>query len=136
MAALTKDRNTQIKTRARSISLKVAATTKIYAGALVSVNATGYAIPSADTAGTRVIGRAEELADNTAGADGAKTIRVNKGVHHWNNAGGGPAVDQDDIGKNAMVTDDNTVGESSTNSIVAGVIDEIDADGGIWVATL
>lgn len=135
MAALTVDRNTAAKTLGRRISLKVKAATKIFAGSLVAVEAaTGFAVPAADTVGHQVIGRAEEQVDNTAGASGDKEVRAHKGVFKWGNNAGAPVV-QATIGDSVMVGDDNSVRITSTNSIPAGIVDSIDPDGGIWVAT-
>lgn len=135
MAALTADRNTAAKTLGRRINLLVKAATKIYAGALVAVEAaTGYAVPAGDTVGHQVVGRAESQADNTAGGNGAISVNVHKGVFKWVN-GAAPAV-QATISDTVMVQDDQSVRITSTNSIPAGVLDSIDADGGVWVATL
>lgn len=51
---------------------------KIYAGALVCVNADGYAVPGGDTAGLIFVGVAIEQVDNTLGQDGDKTVRVRR----------------------------------------------------------
>jgi len=133
MTALAKDRNTMIKSRGRSIDLLVAASTKIYAGSMVAINATGYAVPAANTAALRVIGRAEAQADNTSGADGALHVRVNVGVHKYGNGATTQALAQADIGQPCYVIDDQTVGKYATKGVKAGTVDEIDADGGIWV---
>lgn len=133
MAALTAERVTPIKDRYRCVSLKVAAV-KILQGAMVALNAAGFAKPAANVAGEIVIGRAEETVDNTTGAAGDKSIRVNKGVHKWNNSGTS-AVVQATVGKTCMVEDDNTVAATASNSVAAGIVDEIDPDGGIWVST-
>lgn len=134
MAALTADRNTAAKTTGRRIALKVKAATKIFAGSLVAVEAaTGFAVPAGDTVGHQVMGRACGQADNSAGANGAIEVLVEKGVFKWVN-GAAPAV-QATIGDDIMVQDDQTVRITSTNSIVAGKCDSIDPDGGVWVHT-
>ena len=69
MTALAKDKNVNSKRTERSINVKVAASTTIFAGSIVAANATGFAIPAADAAGIVVMGIAEEAADNSAGAD-------------------------------------------------------------------
>lgn len=134
--AITADRNTAIKRRGRTIVAKMAVV-KLYAGQLICANASGFAAPAADTANFIILGRAEETVDNTGGSAGDKSIRVTKGVFKWANAASTPAVVQGDIGRTAYVSDDQTVARTGgSNNVVAGVIDEIDADGGIWVATL
>jgi len=134
MAALTKDRNTRSAWKGRALSLKVKAATTIYKGALVAVEAaTGYAVPAGDTAGHIVVGVCQGIADNAAGANGAIEVEVHTGVFAVNNNGTNPAV-QASVGDDAHVTDDNTIRISgSTNSIVAGKIQGIDADGQVLI---
>lgn len=50
-----------------TVSLPVAATKVIYAGTLVAEDANGDAQPASDTAGLRVVGRAESTVDNSVG---------------------------------------------------------------------
>lgn len=133
MAALTRDFDAPHKYKERKQVLKMKASTKIYAGSMVSViSGTGYAIPAADTASHVVQGRAEEQVDNSAGADGAKTIAVARGCFRYNNNG---SITVANVGQNATVVDDNTVGlaAQTTNDIVAGRIEEVD-DVGVWVS--
>jgi hypothetical protein len=77
MAALTKDRATPYRDGIE-IEFPVAANSKIYAGSLVCANTSGYAVPAADTAGLRFLGVALEQADNTGGANGAKSVRLRR----------------------------------------------------------
>lgn len=128
MAALTKDRNTKSKDIRRSIDVPVAATTTIYAGAMVAVNASGYLIPASDAAGITTVGVADHAADNSAGANGDIFCRVRKGVFAFNTAG--TVVDQADAFLSVYVSDDNTVEKIAgvTNNIVAGTLDSLDPD--------
>ena len=135
MAALTKDRNTPMRgEKTRKIVLKMAGTTKIYAGAGVCANATGFAVPAADTAGLVTMGRAEAQVDNSAGADGDLEIEVSRAVFLFNHTG----MTQANVGRSVVWLDDNTVGLASaaTNDIPAGILDELDAGGGAWVEIL
>lgn len=134
MAALTKDRNTPTRgAKARKIVVKVAATTKIYAGAGVCLNATGYAKPAADTAGLLTDGVAEAQADNTAGADGALELEIKRGVFLFAHTN----LVQADVGKSVYWADDQTVtnAATATNDIVAGILDELTSEGA-WIAIL
>lgn len=131
--ALTRDRNTQRRWDGRSIVLKVKAATTIYAGGLVAVDSTGYAVPAADTAGHKVAGIADDFVDNSAGASGDERVTVRTGVFKLANNGTNPVI-QTTVLAACQVADDQTVRASGgTNSIVAGVVQEIDPDGGIWV---
>lgn len=134
MTALAKDKNVGRRRTEEIIVLKVKAATKIYQGAMVAVEgASGWAVPAGDTAAHQVMGFALDSADNSTGANGDKTLRVQKGTFKVNN--GTTAVVQATIGDNVFVEDDQTVRSAgATNSIVAGVAVEIDPDdAGIWI---
>jgi len=77
MGALAKDRTTAYR-EGVEVEFPVAAATKIYAGSLVMISATGYAIPGADTADCKFGGVALEQIDNSAGADGAQVVRLRR----------------------------------------------------------
>jgi hypothetical protein len=138
MTALAQDRNTQRKVVERIVAddALVAATTTIWNGSLVANNAAGALIPASDTAGITVIGRAELRMVNATGAAAKVTprARVAAGIFKFATTGGS-ALTAVDIGKNAFVLDDQTVVRTggTTNAIVAGVVDSIDPDGGVWV---
>lgn len=93
--------------------------TTIYKGALVAVDATGYAVPAVGTA-VRVVGVAYETVANT-GASGSVTVRVwRSGTFQFNASG----MAVTNIGAKVYVTDDNTVQLSPTSTIQVGVITE------------
>lgn len=134
MAALTTDRDTPSK-GARHVSIPVAASTKIYAGSMVAVNASGYAVPASATAALKVIGRADGLADNSAGANGAISVLVGRDeAYLWENATAGDAVVQANMLRNCYVLDDNTVAgvDGSGARPVAGTVVAIES-AGVWV---
>lgn len=135
MAALTQARDTLRKYLERSMPGKVAASTTIYAGAIVAKNAAGYLVPASDTAGLKVCGRADETVDNSTGANGDKLCTYSAGVFKYGTTGASALVQADD-GGTAYVLDDQTVVKTAgtTNGIAAGSIDSIDDDGDIWVA--
>jgi hypothetical protein len=132
MAALTADRKHLSKWTGRAIVGKVAASTTIYAGSLVAKDSDGYIVPAADTASLTVVGLAMGYVDNSAGADGAKTVQIETGVYKFKN-GGSAAVDQATVHGLCYVADDQTVGKTTVESIVAGVVDQLDSDG-VWVS--
>lgn len=126
MAALTKDRNTKNKELGRSILVPMAAAAKVFAGGMVSRNATGFAVAASDTAAEKVVGVADEQIDNTAGADGDLSVIVRKGVFEFTTLG--TAVDQADMGNEVFVSDDNNIEKVGgvVNNIRAGTLDAID----------
>lgn len=122
--------------------LPVKAATKIYAGTLVAIDATGHAIPAKAAASLTAAGRAEDTVDNSAGADGDVTAVVARGVFKWDNDAAS-AVDQADVGQDCYMLDDETVtaaasdgaSESPVSYSVAGKVLGIDSDGGVIVET-
>jgi hypothetical protein len=132
MPALSQDRNTPM----RLGEIKedpVAAATRIFTGALIMRNAAGFLTCGATAPCCIGVGRADEGADNTAGAAGAITAPFRTGVFRFANMGG-DAVLQAGVGKLCYIVDDQTVaatGATNTRS-PAGIVDGIDA-GGVWV---
>ena len=138
MTALAQDRNTQRRYVERILAdnAPIAANKTVWNGSLVASDATGALNPAADTAGLTVLGVAQRRMINSTGA--AATVippaKVAAGVFKFATTGAN-ALTAADIGKNACVLDDQTVvrAAGTTNSIVAGTVDSIDPDGGIWV---
>lgn len=131
MAALAKDRNTASRI-GDFLAYPVAASTKLYKGGMVSLNASGYAIPAADTASTIVIGVADEYVDNSAGANGAKWVRVVSGRAFKFAAS---SITQAMVGTTMCVVDDQTFDDAAgpTNDIACGrLVEYISATEG-WV---
>jgi hypothetical protein len=128
MAALTKERDTPTSHHDYPISLKVKGGVKILNGAMVSTDATGFAIPAADTASTQCIGRANATVDNTGGADGALEVEVLVGICEYNNPAGANQLTQVDVGKLAFVLTDNELIRTAgtVNARIAGRVVRVD----------
>jgi len=137
MAATTIDINTQRKYVERLVcdDVKIAAATTIPLGAMVGLNAAGEMINAADVVGCTVVGRAPRRFVN-AGAAAKVTpgAFAEAGVFRWITSGGS-AVTAADIGKTVYVLDNQTVVKTAgtVNTIPAGTLDALDADGGCWV---
>lgn len=116
-----------------SVVLLLAASTKIFAGNLVALNSSGYAVNAANTAGLEVIGRAEESVDNSAGSAGDLPITVKRGVFCYANSGTN-ALATAHLFKRAYVEDEATVGSTGSNKVVAGLVVDIDSEG-VWIDT-
>jgi hypothetical protein len=105
------------------VAYPVKANARIWKGALVCVDSTGYLVPASDTANLRFVGVAFESVDNTGGASGAKRCRVVKrGTFVYNRIG---SFTQADIGTTARAITDNEVAKTSTNNIVVGTVVEL-----------
>ncbi len=137
MAALTTERDTRKRgphSQLDELDLPVAASAIIYAGALVCLNAAGYAVPGATATTLTAAGRAEETVDNGSGANGDKRIKVFRGVFKYANLGADQIVQADLLKQNCYVVDDQTVAKTNgTNTrSLAGTVMDIDSDG-VWV---
>ncbi|MCE5314502.1 MAG: hypothetical protein ABFD49_08695 [Armatimonadota bacterium] len=97
------------------------AAVKIPKGALVNINAAGYATNASDTSGDIFAGVAYETVDNSAGTAGELSIRVvTTGTFVFADGGGNGA--QTDVGVLFKIVDNQTVTDASTtNSIIAGI---------------
>lgn len=131
MAALTKDRATPYRDGIE-IEFPVAANGKIYAGSLVCANTSGYAEPAADTAGFKFLGVALEQVDNTAGANGAKKVRLRRtGVFEFDAA----SITQAMVGSSMYVVDDHTFDDAAgpANDILVGILVKYVSDTKGWI---
>ena len=127
MCALSANRDTREIVGAL-VGLTVKANTTIYAGALVAVDATGYAVPASDTAGLKVLGRAEH------GAAAGEPLLVKRGTFLFGNKSG-DLLTAAHIGGYCYVADDETVqATANNNAIIAGVVRGVTTDG-VYVDT-
>lgn len=133
MPALTADRNTP-KQAAAQIAAPVATNVKIFAGSLVAANAAGFATPGAVATTLTALGRAAETVDNTGGANGAKTVRIDRKEAFKFGNHAADLVVQADLGKTCFIVDDQTVAKTNGGATrsAAGKVVGIDADG-VWV---
>jgi hypothetical protein len=102
------------------ISYPIAAV-KIPKGALVNINAAGFATNATDASGETFAGVAYETVDNSAGSAGDTEIRVQStGTFVLVDGGGNGA--QTDVGVAFKVVDNQTVTDAATtNNLTAGV---------------
>jgi hypothetical protein len=97
------------------------AAVKIPKGALVNIDATGFATNATDASGETFAGVAYETVDNSGGSAGDLSIRVETtGTFAFVDGGGNGA--QTDIGIEFKIVDNQTVTDASTsNNIKAGI---------------
>ncbi|NVK42117.1 MAG: hypothetical protein HWE39_12825 [Oceanospirillaceae bacterium] len=130
---LTKDRNTPMRD-AEQIPVPLEGGAKIFAGAIVAVAASGFAVAGATAAGLTYLGRAENFADNSSGSDGDVSVNVRrKKAFKWKNSNGDP-VTQALFGQFCFIVDDETVSatDGGGTQSIAGVVVGVEPDG-IWV---
>ncbi len=107
---------------------------KIFAGGIVALLA-GVAAAGATATGLTCVGRAEEDADNSGGADGALTINVMRGIFRYDNDGA-DAVTAADIGNDCYLIDDQTVAKTDGTDIAAEILGSGDGTAKIFNFTL
>ncbi len=106
--------------------------TKIPAGALVMLNATGYAVNAADTTGCQVIGVAVDEADNSSGSSADIKVKVRiKGRHKFLLSSAAIT----DIGTIATALYNNEVSRvgTTTYDLPVGMITQIESTTHAWV---
>lgn len=133
MTAASANRNTPERAGLRR-GYPVGASVHCYAGAIAVLNASGYCVPATTATGLIALGRFAAELDNSAGANGAETIEVERGVFRYANSAAADELALTDVGSLCYLVDDQTVAKTDgtgTRSI-AGIVDHVDADG-VWV---
>lgn len=133
MTAATKDLTTPRRHPIENLILGVAASTTIYGGTLVAVNASGFAVPASADRTLRVMGVAEFGAVGTT--NGAVKIAVRREVALFGNSASTDAITVADIDRHVFVVDDNTVARTpGTGNVrpLAGRVIDVTTDG-VWV---
>jgi hypothetical protein len=141
MAALTAERNTPRLGDEGAVTailkLPMKASTKIYKGSLVVIDA-GYAAPGRTATGLIAVGRAERTVDNSSGAAGALFIEVRRGCHGFANSAAGDLIAQANVGAIVYIVDDQTVALTSatnTRSVAGQVLSIGEGDSLVYVET-
>ena len=133
MTALSAPRNTPRRERTTR-HVPVGAAVKIYAGAMVGINASGYLVPVTAVTTLKAVARAEATIDNLTGSNGAVTGETAIGTFRWGNSASADLITRADIGNDAYGVDDQTVAKTSgsnTRSVVGKIFD-VD-DQGVWI---
>lgn len=120
MTALTADRKTPqygLGQHPEKRVVPVAASTKIYAGSLVALNASGYAIPTSADSAFKILGVAEAQADNSSGSAGAINVTVLRGCFGFVNSSSTDALSSVDIGALCYAVDDQTLARTSSRGV-------------------
>lgn len=133
MAALTSDRNTARKTGDDRVG-PVAASTAIFAGAMLMRNAAGYLVEGQTATGLVGVGRAEEQIDNGSGSNGDLNVTYRAGVFAFANSASTDEITFADVGGVCYAVDDQTVAKTdgSSSRSPAGIIDSVDVNA-VWV---
>jgi hypothetical protein len=90
----------------------VKANTRIDEGAIVCVDASGFALEAKEDPELRAVGRASETQDNTSGADGDLRINCEPGTFLLANSSGADAVTMADFMKDVFLVDGGRVAKT------------------------
>lgn len=128
MSALTTERDTKELTNGgRCMVLPVKAGTTIYQGAIVALDADGYAVPGKTATGLTAAGRAEETVSAT---NDDATIVVTRGTFVFENtATAANKIKAANVLKPCYIEDDQTVTTLATGTSVAGTVIRVDDEG-------
>ena len=121
MTALSEDKQIELQDGVEK-DFPVAATEKIYGGALACVNAAGYALEGSDTAGLIFQGIAMEQKDNEDGTNGDLDVVLRR--RGLVKVIMGTAITIANVGDNVFLVDDQTVDLTAnvTHNIFCGII--------------
>jgi len=128
MAALTKDRDTKRRTNL-DFNFPVAGGVRIFTGAVVCLNAAGFAVPATATTGLKFPAVARAGVDNRDGADGDVSVDVLREAVGLDMAAD---IDQTVVGAIVYLDDDHTVTADATGRSPAGLLISV-AEGQAWV---
>ncbi len=137
MAALTANRDTPERASGHSKLFAEVGTdsTQYYKGGIVCVSTATGKVVKGSTATTLVaIGRCEE--EVLTGTSNTRMIKARIGIFKYSNSASADLIAADDIGKACYIVDDQTVAltDGTGTRSRAGIIDGVDADGGVWVS--
>jgi len=133
MAVLTEDRNTPRRS-GDNLTLSAAGAKKFFAGALCARDANGRATPGAVATTLLGVGRVRQFVDNSAGADDAVSVDIERGIFRFANSAAADEITAADIGGDCYIVDDQTVAKTDGTATrsVAGKVHDVDAQG-VWV---
>ena len=133
MAALTAGRLTP-RREGDYIAGAVAASTTLFAGAMVMRNAAGHLVEGQTATGLVGVGVADAEANNSGGSAGDITARVRPGIFRMANSASTDEITIAEIGAVAYAVDDQTVAKTdgSSSRSPAGIVSDVD-DQGVWI---
>ena len=132
MAAATANRNLQEVAPGRRRALPMAAAAKVFQGTIAVIDASGNCNKGITSTAVRAMGVFAQPYDNTAGAAGAITAEVDRGIFGpFANSSAGDLIGAADVGADCYIVDDQTVAKTSGSSTrsIAGKVWSVDASG-------
>lgn len=120
------DRTGNERTGNRLLSIPAKGGAELTEATMAAINADGYAVPAAASAGLKIAGCVQQYCDNRNGGDGDQAVKVKRGTFVWDNDG---TIQDTDILKTCYVKDERTVTITADGSSTAGIILEVSGDG-------
>lgn len=136
MAALTKTRDTQwFGQPMYTCRYDLAASTTIYGGSLVAINASGNAVPFSTSTTLVAVGIAKQDYVNSTGSVVTNGCEVLVGIAYFDSGTAGDAITKANIGTTVWGSDDHTVNATNGGATrsKAGTVIQVDATYGVAV---
>lgn len=105
----------------------VAASVNCFQGAIIVLNASGFAQPGTTATALQAIGRCRVAVDNSSGSNGDVNVSVDSGI--FGPYGNDDAIAASDTGTLVYIVDDQTVSNDATSKSAAGNVFEVTSDG-------
>lgn len=114
--------------------LPLEANVLVETGNLVVLNAAGYAVHGSVATGLRVAGVSQQTVSNVGGTQGARRVRVSRGVFKLANSSAGDQITQADLLNDCWIVSSTQVARTngSNTRSRAGRVVGVDSDG-VWV---
>lgn len=137
MAALTRGRMTDklgFQAVADAYDYDIGTGVKVYAGAMIVINAAGYAVPATSAATHLACPGIAMKEYDTSTSNGQFKIAVYPGIYKFANSGAADAITRTEINAVCYAVDDQTVAKTDGTGTrsVAGHVVAVDSDG-VWV---
>lgn len=112
-----------------------AAASKVRAGTLVVLNASGYAEEGSTATTVTAVGVAEQAVDNSGGSAGDLNVPVRRGTFAFANSASTDEIKLTDYGSDCYIVDNQTVAKTDGTGTrsVAGTVRGLDDAGRVWV---
>lgn len=114
------------KLGATAMMLPVKAGAVLVEGTIAALEENGYAVTGSKSPGLVAVGCVQRFTDNSAGADGALEVYVERGAFVWENDG---TIKVTDLMKDCYIAGSDTVTITAEGASRAGKIIAVDEDG-------
>lgn len=132
--ALSADRVASDRRASQDFQYPMAASAECFAGGMAVLDASGNCKPATAAASLIACGRFSKYTLESTGVAAASNAYVEAGTFKWVNSSSNAAT-KAHIGDTLYIEDDETVTTASAGTSAAGIMVQLDSDGGVWVRT-